>query len=74
MTAVTNICRNRMTICRPRAAQGIKLTPRHYAYLKISEGCNHRLHLLHHPVLRGDLASRPIGEVMREAKPWWRRA
>jgi ribosomal protein S12 methylthiotransferase len=48
-------------------AQGIKLTPRHYAYLKISEGCNHRCTFCVIPQLRGPLASRPIGEVMREA-------
>ena len=48
--------------------QGIKLTPRHYAYLKISEGCNHRCSFCIIPSLRGDLASRPIGEVMREAE------
>lgn len=47
---------------------GIKLTPRHYAYLKISEGCNHRCSFCIIPTLRGDLASRPIGEVMREAE------
>lgn len=47
--------------------QGIKLTPRHYAYLKISEGCNHRCSFCIIPQLRGDLASRPIGEVMQEA-------
>jgi ribosomal protein S12 methylthiotransferase len=49
-------------------AQGIKLTPRHYAYLKISEGCNHRCSFCIIPSLRGDLVSRPIGEVMREAE------
>lgn len=48
--------------------QGIKLTPRHYAYLKISEGCNHRCSFCIIPSLRGDLASRPIGEVMGEAE------
>jgi ribosomal protein S12 methylthiotransferase len=48
--------------------QGIKLTPRHYAYLKISEGCNHRCSFCIIPSLRGDLVSRPIGEVMREAE------
>jgi len=47
--------------------QGIKLTPRHYAYLKISEGCNHRCTFCIIPALRGDLASRPIGEVVDEA-------
>ncbi len=48
--------------------QGIKLTPRHYAYLKISEGCNHRCTFCIIPSLRGDLASRPIADVMREAE------
>jgi len=49
-------------------AQGIKLTPKHYAYLKISEGCNHRCTFCIIPSLRGDLVSRPIGEVMSEAE------
>jgi ribosomal protein S12 methylthiotransferase len=48
--------------------EGIKLTPRHYAYLKISEGCNHRCTFCIIPSLRGDLVSRPIGEVMEEAQ------
>jgi ribosomal protein S12 methylthiotransferase len=48
--------------------QGIKLTPKHYAYLKISEGCNHRCSFCIIPSMRGDLVSRPIGEVMREAE------
>jgi len=48
--------------------QGIKLTPRHYAYLKISEGCNHRCTFCIIPSLRGDLVSRPLGEVMQEAE------
>ncbi|WP_457670229.1 30S ribosomal protein S12 methylthiotransferase RimO [Thiolapillus sp.] len=48
--------------------QGIKLTPRHYAYLKISEGCNHRCKFCIIPSLRGDLASRPLGEVVAEAE------
>jgi ribosomal protein S12 methylthiotransferase len=48
--------------------QGVKLTPRHYAYLKISEGCNNRCTFCIIPSLRGRLASRPIGEVMREAE------
>jgi ribosomal protein S12 methylthiotransferase len=48
--------------------QGIKLTPRHYAYLKISEGCNHRCSFCIIPSLRGDLVSRPINEVMQEAQ------
>ena len=47
---------------------GIRLTPRHYAYLKISEGCNHRCTFCIIPSMRGDLVSRPIGEVMREAE------
>jgi ribosomal protein S12 methylthiotransferase len=47
---------------------GIKLTPRHYAYLKISEGCNHRCTFCIIPSLRGDLVSRPVGEVMQEAE------
>lgn len=49
-------------------AQGVKLTPKHYAYLKISEGCNHRCRFCIIPSLRGDLVSRPIGDVMREAE------
>ncbi|MCG6869933.1 MAG: 30S ribosomal protein S12 methylthiotransferase RimO [Gammaproteobacteria bacterium] len=48
--------------------QGVKLTPHHYAYLKISEGCNHRCTFCIIPSMRGDLASRPIGEVMGEAE------
>jgi ribosomal protein S12 methylthiotransferase len=48
--------------------QGIKLTPRHYAYLKISEGCNHRCTFCIIPSLRGDLVSRPVGEVLDEAE------
>ena len=48
--------------------QGLKLTPKHYAYLKISEGCNHRCTFCIIPSMRGDLVSRPIGEVMREAE------
>lgn len=47
---------------------GIKLTPKHYAYLKISEGCNHRCTFCIIPGMRGDLVSRPIGEVMRQAE------
>lgn len=47
---------------------GVKLTPRHYAYLKISEGCNHRCTFCIIPSFRGDLVSRPIGEVLLEAK------
>ncbi|MBC7573847.1 MAG: 30S ribosomal protein S12 methylthiotransferase RimO [Herminiimonas sp.] len=49
-------------------AQGIKLTPRHYAYLKISEGCNHRCSFCIIPSMRGDLVSRPIADVMLEAE------
>jgi ribosomal protein S12 methylthiotransferase len=55
---------------RPRPAPpaiGIKLTPKHYAYLKISEGCNHRCTFCIIPSLRGDLVSRPIGDVLAEA-------
>jgi len=47
---------------------GIKLTPRHYAYLKISEGCNHRCTFCIIPSMRGDLVSRPIGDVLNEAR------
>lgn len=47
---------------------GVKLTPKHYAYLKISEGCNHRCTFCIIPSMRGDLVSRPIGEVLIEAK------
>jgi ribosomal protein S12 methylthiotransferase len=49
-------------------AQGIKLTPRHYAYLKISEGCNHRCSFCIIPSMRGDLVSRPVADVMLEAE------
>ncbi len=48
--------------------QGIKLTPRHYAYLKISEGCNHRCSFCIIPSMRGDLVSRPAGDVLNEAQ------
>jgi ribosomal protein S12 methylthiotransferase len=48
--------------------QGVRLTPRHYAYLKIAEGCNNRCSFCIIPALRGDLVSRPIDEVMREAE------
>jgi len=48
--------------------QGIRLTPDHYAYLKISEGCNHRCSFCIIPSLRGDLVSRPVGEVLKEAE------
>ena len=51
-----------------RGEAGIKLTPRHYAYLKISEGCNHRCTFCIIPSLRGDLVSRPIGDVLNEAR------
>jgi len=47
---------------------GVKLTPKHFAYLKIAEGCNHRCTFCIIPSMRGDLASRPIGQVMREAE------
>jgi len=49
-------------------AAGIKLTPRHYAYLKISEGCNHRCAFCIIPSMRGDLVSRPVGDVLNEAR------
>jgi ribosomal protein S12 methylthiotransferase len=49
-------------------AHGIKLTPRHYAYLKISEGCNHRCSFCIIPSMRGDLVSRPVGDVLDEAE------
>ncbi len=48
--------------------QGVRLTPQHYAYLKISEGCNHRCSFCIIPSMRGDLVSRPVGEVMKEAE------
>jgi ribosomal protein S12 methylthiotransferase len=48
--------------------QGVKLTPQHYAYLKIAEGCNHRCTFCIIPSMRGDLVSRPIGEVLQEAE------
>lgn len=48
--------------------QGVRITPKHYAYLKISEGCNHRCTFCIIPSLRGDLVSRPIGEVLKEAE------
>jgi ribosomal protein S12 methylthiotransferase len=51
----------------PPPAIGVKLTPRHYAYLKISEGCNHRCTFCIIPSLRGDLVSRPVGDVLAEA-------
>src|SRR5690606_4747731 len=49
-------------------ASDVKLTPRHYSYLKISEGCNHRCSFCIIPSIRGDLVSRPIGDVMDEAE------
>ncbi len=51
-----------------RGTAGIKLTPRHYAYLKISEGCNHRCTFCIIPNMRGDLVSRPIGDVLMDAR------
>ena len=51
-----------------RGSAGIKLTPRHYAYLKISEGCNHRCTFCIIPSMRGDLVSRPIGDVLSDAR------
>ncbi len=51
-----------------RGEAGIKLTPRHYAYLKISEGCNHRCTFCIIPSMRGDLVSRPVGDVLSEAR------
>ena len=53
---------------RSVSAAGIKLTPKHFAYLKISEGCNHRCTFCIIPSMRGDLVSRPIGDVLAEAK------
>jgi radical SAM superfamily enzyme YgiQ (UPF0313 family) len=47
---------------------GLKLTPKHYAYLKISEGCNHRCSFCIIPSMRGDLVSRPVDDVLREAE------
>jgi ribosomal protein S12 methylthiotransferase len=49
-------------------AQGVRLTPNHYAYLKISEGCNHRCSFCIIPSMRGDLVSRPVGDVLNEAE------
>lgn len=51
-----------------RGVAGIKLTPKHYAYLKISEGCNHRCTFCIIPSMRGDLVSRPVGDVLSEAR------
>lgn len=53
---------------RPADDVGVKLTPRHYAYLKISEGCNHRCSFCIIPSMRGDLVSRPVDDVLREAE------
>ncbi|NOY63040.1 MAG: 30S ribosomal protein S12 methylthiotransferase RimO [Gammaproteobacteria bacterium] len=58
----------RVVVAEPLPPEGVKLTPTHYAYLKISEGCNHRCTFCIIPALRGDLCSRPIGEVMCEAE------
>ena len=52
----------------PQSPAGVRLTPKHYAYLKISEGCDHRCSFCIIPSLRGDLASRPVAEVLREAE------
>ncbi len=52
----------------PMGVAGVKLTPKHYAYLKISEGCNHRCTFCIIPSMRGDLVSRPIGDVLNEAR------
>ncbi|GAB4212736.1 MAG: 30S ribosomal protein S12 methylthiotransferase RimO [Rhodoferax sp.] len=57
----------------PVPAGGIKLTPRHYAYLKISEGCNHRCTFCIIPSMRGDLVSRPVGDVLGEAQALFER-
>jgi ribosomal protein S12 methylthiotransferase len=56
------------TFANSFGSAGIKLTPRHYAYLKISEGCNHRCTFCIIPSMRGDLVSRPIGDVLNEAR------
>ena len=48
--------------------QGVRLTPKHYAYIKISEGCNHTCTFCIIPSMRGKLVSRPIGEIMQEAE------
>jgi len=53
---------------QPLGPAGVKLTPRHYAYLKISEGCNHRCTFCIIPSMRGDLVSRPVGDVLKEAQ------
>ncbi len=68
-------CGARVPAAQARALSSIwfptracELTPRHYAYLKISEGCNHRCSFCIIPSMRGDLVSRPVGEVLREAE------
>ena len=61
-------CRRCTIRSRSGAPQGVKLTPRHYAYLKISEGCNNRCTFCIIPKLRGDLVSRPADDVLREAE------
>jgi ribosomal protein S12 methylthiotransferase len=69
MQRCTRICRKpHDPFTEPGAAAGHPLTPQHYAYLKISEGCNHRCTFCIIPSMRGDLVSRPIGEVLQEAK------
>jgi ribosomal protein S12 methylthiotransferase len=71
MDAVHDIVPPRPDPFRPLVPEndpGVRLTPKHYAYLKISEGCDHRCSFCIIPSLRGDLASRPIGEVLREAE------
>ena len=52
----------------PAITARLRITPRHYAYLKIAEGCNHRCTFCIIPSMRGDLVSRPVGEVMQEAE------
>lgn len=69
MTAVhTHLPRQHNPFVDLMPDHGVKLTPKHYAYLKISEGCNHRCTFCIIPSMRGDLVSRPIGEVVREAE------
>lgn len=71
MDAVHNIVPPKPDPFRPLVPEdgpGVRLTPKHYAYLKISEGCDHRCSFCIIPSLRGDLASRPIAEVLREAE------
>jgi ribosomal protein S12 methylthiotransferase len=60
--------RNPFVDLLPANDVGIKLTPKHYAYLKISEGCNHRCSFCIIPSMRGDLVSRPVDDVLREAE------